>query len=266
MEFNKMKERLNIMIAIGTTVKLDNKTATIEDFLIPESENDEIKYSLMTEDGDWLGLRTESEFTIVKQLGMKLNYLEKVHKGKYTNVYNLHYKNAIGNEKIYEVMSRRDLSETVLGTHNDAITIIIHHKTEDKYLLLYEYRLSAGQFIFNVVAGLVEKGENAVTACIREVFEETNIEIKETDITYRLPASFSAIGLSDEQMETFFVEVDGEYNLHTDGNPNEIIVPRFYSLDEIEYLLHNEKFTSRTQLLFEMLILQKKGETFWNSI
>lgn len=252
------------MLAIGTIVKMNNKTYTIEDYLIPENKDEEIQYSIMTEDGEWGGLRKECELEVVKSLGMHLNYLEKVHKGKYTNVYNLHYENAIGNEKVYEVMSRRNLSETVLGTHNDAITIIIHHKTENKYLLLYEYRLSAGQFIFNVVAGLVEKGESSIDACMREVFEETNIKIKETDITYRLPASFSAIGLSDEQMETFFVEIDGEYNLHTDGNPNEIIVPRFYSLDEIEYLLKHEKFTSRTQLLFEMLILQNKRETFWN--
>lgn len=251
------------MLTIGTTVKVNDKIAVIEDFLIPKVEGHEIKYSVETEDGEWLGLRKESELTIIKPLGMQFNYFEKVHSGKYTNMYNLHYTNAIGDEKIYEVMSRKDLAETALGHHNDAITIIIHHRTEDKYLLLYEYRLSAGQFIFNVVAGLVEEGEDAVTACMREVFEETNIKIKETDITYRLPAAFSAIGLSDEQMETFFVEIDGEYNLHTDGNPNEIIVPRFYSLEEIEYLLQHEKFTSRTQLLFEMLILQNKGETFW---
>ncbi len=252
------------MLAIGTVVKVNNKTYTIKDFSIPQEINDSIMYSITNEEGECCDLIKESDLTVVKPLGMELNYLEKVHQGKYTNVYNLHYKNAIGNEKIYEVMSRRNLSETVLGSHNDAITMIIHHKTEDKYLLLYEYRLSAGQFIFNVVAGLVEKGENPVTACIREVFEETNINIKETDITYHLPASFSAIGLSDEQMETFFVEVDGKYNLHTDGNPNEIIIPRFYSLEEIEYLLQHEKFTSRTQLLFEMLILQKKGKNFWN--
>ena len=146
---------------------------------------------------------------------MKLLNIELAHKDKYTNLYHLNYKNLNNDIKTYEVVSRKDLlkEETSLGNHIDAITMIIKHKSENKYLILKEFRLSVNRFVYNFVAGLIDDGETPLEACIREVFEETNIKITKDNIKYELNDSYSAIGLSDERIKTFFVEIDGKYEL-----------------------------------------------------
>lgn len=255
------------MLTVGSKVKIKNENNVIkgnnifkiEDFVI---KGGIIRYIL---NNGSLYL-TEDDLIVIEEPKMKLQNIILEHKDNYTNLYHLNYKNLDGKPKNYEMISRKNLfnKNLEIGKHTDAITMVIKHKTENKYLLLREFRPAANTFVFNLVAGLIDEGETSIDACIREIWEETNIKITKENIIKKLSSSYSAIGLSDEQVETFFVEIDGSYDLHTDGNPNECIYPRFYSLEEIKFLLQTEKFTSRTQMLFEILCIQEDNKTFFN--
>ena len=55
-------------------------------------------------------------------------------------------------------MSRKDFSKKEeLGINIAGVSIVIHHKTEDKYLLLREFRMGANQFVYNFVAVLIDE-------------------------------------------------------------------------------------------------------------
>ena len=185
---------------------------------------------------------------------MKLIDISLVNKGKFLNLYHLKYKNKAGNDKVYEIVSRNKIeTKEDIGTKANGVTIVIKHKTENKYLLLKEFRMSVNNFVYNFVAGLIDDGESVEETIHREVFEETGL--KDIKITKILPPAYSGIGHCDELVYTAFVEVDGEYELVGDSHENELIYPQFYSIKELKELLLCEKFTTKTQAICYMLTI-----------
>lgn len=191
----------------------------------------------------------------------QLNSIENVYNGKYLHFYNLNYKNKIGDDKIYEIVSRKPINKNNLGKHNDAVVIVVKHKTLNKYLLLKEFRPAINNYVFNLVAGLIDDGEDEVSTIIRELKEETGLIITKDNIKRISPSTYTAIGLSDEQVSMAYVEVDSDIDLQGDTNPNELMFPQFYSLDEIKEILKYENITTRLQLVFnEEIFKQEKKE------
>lgn len=75
---------------------------------------------------------------------------------------------------------------------------------EPRLLLSYEFRYPVGRFLLSVPAGLIdeqdkEKEEPILFAAIREIKEETGLEIRESDlVTIVNPLLFSTPGMTDE--------------------------------------------------------------------
>lgn len=75
---------------------------------------------------------------------------------------------------------------------------------EPRLLLSYEFRYPAGQYLLSVPAGLIdeedrERPDVLVSTAVREIREETGLEIRETDIVKVVnPLVFSTPGLTDE--------------------------------------------------------------------
>ena len=69
---------------------------------------------------------------------MELLKLEKIKDGKYLKNYELTYRNKIGKEKKYEIVSRGDIAgPEAIGKRVSGVSIVAYH--EDKMLLLREY-------------------------------------------------------------------------------------------------------------------------------
>lgn len=89
----------------------------------------------------------------------------------------------------------------------DAVTCVVIVKINDeepKLLLTNEYRYPAGQFLLSPPAGLLDpedaKEEYPIlSTAIREIKEETGIDIKSTDKLFAInPLLFSTPGMTDE--------------------------------------------------------------------
>lgn len=172
------------MLTIGSKVKIKNKDGNFE-IVNFEIKDDEISYIL--NNGDYV---KEDMLEILFEPKMELQNVELRYKDKFTNLYHLKYKNLNKEEKIYELLSRKELNNNFVGKHIDAITMVIKHKSLNKYLLLREYRLAVNTFVYNLVAGLIDEGETPIEACIREVWEETNLSITKDNIVYSLGNSY----------------------------------------------------------------------------
>lgn len=174
---------------------------------------------------------------------LKLIEFKKVKDGRYLKNYELKYINKAGNEKTYEIVSRRELSGADdLGDKPSGVSIIA--TCNNKLLLLHEFRMGINQTIYNLCAGMLEPNETIETCIERELYEETGLKLKR--ILKILPPSFAAAAISDVTTYIAFVEVEGTFNDHT--SDNEMIHPGFYTKEQIEELLANEKFSSRAQL------------------
>ena len=98
--------------------------------------------------------------------------------------------------KHYYDATRRDME--------DLTAVKDREGEEPKLLLSYEFRYPAGQYLLSVPAGLIdredrEKPDVLVSTAVREIREETGLEIRDTD-TVRVvnPLVFSTPGLTDE--------------------------------------------------------------------
>jgi len=174
---------------------------------------------------------------------MKLLSLKKVKDGRYLKNYELTYLNKAGKEKTYEIVSRKDLEDiSQLGALPSGVSIVA--TCCDKMLLLHEFRMGVNKKIYNLCAGMLEEGETIETCVARELYEETGLQLKK--IIKILPASYSAVAISDLKTYIVFAEVAGTFADHS--SVNEDIEADFYTRAEISDLLNTADFSSRAQM------------------
>lgn len=175
---------------------------------------------------------------------MELIQFEKVKDGKYLKNYELTYLNKLGNEKKYEIVSRKELKDaSELGQRPSGVSIIA--TCGDKLLLLHEFRMGVNRTIYNLCAGMLEPGEDIATCIARELYEETGLKVKK--IKKILPPSFSAVAISDITTYIAFVEVFQD-DFQDFSSENEQIEAGLYTREQVSELLETEPFSSRAQM------------------
>ena len=182
---------------------------------------------------------------------MKLLHLKKVKDGKYLKNYELTYLNKKGKEKVYEIVSRHEISDiNALGNHVSGVSIVAY--CEDKLLLLREFRMGVNHYVYNLCAGMIEEGESIEECIQRELYEETGLQVKR--ILQILKPSYAAVAISDVKTQIAFVEVEGGFADHT--SENEEIEAKFYNKEEVRELLETEDFSSRAQMAAYFFVTQ----------
>lgn len=167
---------------------------------------------------------------------MELQKIEKKLDGKYLSFYNLHYKNRLGHEKIYELVSHNHSIENGEDLYNqsaEAVVMIVLDRLHEHILLNKEFRMGVNSYVLNTPCGLIEKGETYLEAVSRELKEETGLNL--IKVLNVMGPSYSSVGISNEKTICVICEADGEIG----GNPepDEEIECRWYSKGEIRRLL-----------------------------
>lgn len=175
---------------------------------------------------------------------MELIHFEKVKDGRYLKNYEITYINKLGREKKYEIVSRRELeSADDLGARPSGVSIVA--TSNDKLLLLHEFRMGVNRYVYNLCAGMLEKDEDIETCIARELYEETGLKV--TKIKKILPPSFAAVAFSDTTTYIAFVEVEGDFQ--DNSSENEQIEAQFYTREKVSALIdQGEAFSSRAQI------------------
>ena len=125
----------------------------------------------------------------------------------------------------------------------DAVVLIIHNADKSKILINREFRLAPGKWVYNFPAGLIDPGETPEEAATRELWEETGLHLDSVDDF--IPASYSAVGFSNEKNVCIVGTASGEFEKSTSSV--EEIEAGWFTKDEIKELLQKETFAARTQ-------------------
>ncbi len=176
---------------------------------------------------------------------MKLIKMEKVRDSRYLKNYELTYENKSGKQKVYEIVSHRELSDPAqLGQKCSGLSIVAH--CGGRLLLLRDFRMGVNRHVYNLCAGMIEEGETIEDCIRRELYEETGLSLKK--IEKILPPAYAAVSITDIVNQIAFVEAEGTItDAHT--SDNEEIRAAFYTPEEVEKLLETEMFTSRCQVV-----------------
>lgn len=163
---------------------------------------------------------------------IKKDQVQPLHETRFISLYDLQYKEGVhyfdASRHKREDLTALKTDEEFKAMTADAATIMLVVKTpkeEPRLYLQYEYRYPTGQFLLSPPAGLLdpedrEEAEPLKVATIREIKEETGIDVKETD-TFKVlnPLVFSTPGMTDESnaLTLAYVTLSDLSSLTTDG-------------------------------------------------
>ena len=178
---------------------------------------------------------------------MEFKGIEKKEEGKFITRYDVTYETADHQIKTYEMISRNPQIhsfEELHGKNADAVVIIVTDESGERILVDREFRLAPGHWVYNFPAGLIDPGETPQESAVRELWEETGLELYE--INDFLGISCSAVGFSNETNVCVVGKARGEF--HQSTSTVEEIEAAWYTKAEIRQLLKNgDPFAARTQ-------------------
>ncbi len=151
--------------------------------------------------------------------------IKKQTENRFLNLYELSAKRRSGKVAPYFLASRaKDEEHLKIQTHKnnpDGVIIYgVYGEQKDKIALVRQYRYPIGDYIYEFPAGLVEDGEDLVTAGTREIFEETGLHLTPVPCNpcYQKPF-FTTVGMTDEACGTVYGYLEGDpTNIHQEDS------------------------------------------------
>lgn len=156
-------------------------------------------------------------------------------KNRFVNMYELKSVNKKGNEFSYFLASRAKNQEGLKlssrKTNADGVSIYAVVKgtsqAEDRIILVKQYRYTIDSVLYEMPAGLVEEGEDFHEAAVRELKEETGMNLHPIPVSNAIEKPFfTTVGMCDEACAAVYGYADGEvnYELLEDGEELEVVL------------------------------------------
>lgn len=138
---------------------------------------------------------------------------------RFLNMYTLEMESDTGKESTYYVASRaKNIDELKITTKkNKADGVIIYSlyqdedDKEEKVVLIRQYRCPLDDYIYEFPAGLVDEGEDFKTAGVRELKEETGLDLIPINAKDMFTKPFfTTVGMTDESCGTVYGYAKGK--------------------------------------------------------
>ena len=176
----------------------------------------------------------------------KIDSIEKLTDNRFLNMYLVKGHNGKGYHSNYMVASRAEQIEdlkisTGKNTPDGVIIYAVYGERKDRVVLVRQYRYPINGFVYEMPAGLVEKGEDYHEAAVRELHEETGLdfELVPADPMYEEPR-FTTIGMTDESCATVYGYASGEIS-DAYAEPSEEIQVVLADREECRRILREER-------------------------
>ena len=175
----------------------------------------------------------------------KIKEVEVLAKTKFLSLYNAKYENKNGKERNWTIASRKEndvLTKTLIQGKEDkvdAVVIVAFHKREKKLVLVKQFRVPINDYIYELPAGLVDEGEEAIVSLKRELKEETGLEVIEIIPSMGRDKVYLSPGMTDESVNLVYCMCDGE--ISKDGlEDDEDLEPLLISKEEAKVILQSD--------------------------
>ena len=164
---------------------------------------------------------------------------------KFLNMFEFKGKNKVGHDFRYFVASRADSDSDLKAVsgenHPDGVIMYaLYGEKKDRVVLIRQFRIPLGGFIYEFPAGLVEKGEDYRECAVREMHEETGLTFIPVQADPMFEAArFTSAGLTDESCCMVYGYAEGEPSRKylEEGEEIQIILA---DRDEIRRILREE--------------------------
>ena len=143
----------------------------------------------------------------------RIEKINQITKNRFLNMYTLEMKSDVGKKSTYYVASRaKNVDELKITTkENKADGVIVYSIYQDEYdgeekiVLIRQYRCPLDDYIYEFPAGLVDEGEDFKTAGVRELKEETGLDLLPVNAKDMFTKPFfTTVGMTDESCGTVY--------------------------------------------------------------
>jgi ADP-ribose pyrophosphatase len=143
-------------------------------------------------------------------------------KVKFVTLFAVKYLDRKGTLKHWHMVSRGDQPKCITNDNRrpDAAIIVPYHAREDKLVVIREYRVPVGDYMYGFPAGLLDPGEDLAVAAGRELHEETGLDL--STVYRHSPAIYSSAGITDEAIAMVFAEVTGTPSIRGNEDSEDI--------------------------------------------
>lgn len=176
----------------------------------------------------------------------KIKKIEQATQNPFVNLYNLEVEHKSGKAGRYYVASRAKNAEALeinrkQQAPDGVIIYSLYGEKKDKVVLIRQYRYPIDNYIYEFPAGLVEPGEDYHEAAVREMKEETGLDLcpVKVDSIYERPY-YTTIGMTDECCGTVYGYCTGEIraDLMEDTEEIEVVLA---DREEVKRILREER-------------------------
>ena len=197
----------------------------------------------------------------------KIQSLKSLVETKFVSLYDVEYKNKNGEKKHWMVSSRKDkeeLEKIYLENKEDkvdAVVICAFHKSENKLVLINQYRVPINKYIYELPAGLVDNNENIETSVRRELKEETGLDLISINKINSKDKLYLSPGMTDESVAFVYCLCDGQLS-DKYQEEDEDIKPLLISKEEAKNILESkDSIDIKAYLILQMF--EKLGENLF---
>ena len=197
----------------------------------------------------------------------RIGRIQKQTDNRFLNLYELEAIHRDGSVSPYYVASRAkeigDLKAVTQENKPDGVILYgVYGEQKDKVVLIRQYRYPLNGYVYEFPAGLVEPGEDFNEAAVREMKEETGLELNpiRVDRMYSEPR-FTTVGMTDESCATVYGYVDGECSLKglEESEELEIVLA---DKEEVRRILKEERVAIMCAYMLMHFLHSEDGEPF----
>ncbi len=139
----------------------------------------------------------------------RIGRIEKKTDNAHLNFYQLEAQHRDGRISPYYMASRaKDIAHLKSVTGKNApdgvILYGVYGPEKDKLVLIRQYRYPLGGYVYEFPAGLIEDGEDTLSAGIREMYEETGLSFQPRESGSYSRPFFTTVGMTDESCSMVF--------------------------------------------------------------
>lgn len=190
----------------------------------------------------------------------KIKKIDTLVETKFVGLYDVEYKNKNNEDKHWMVASRKnkeELERIYLKNEDDkmdAVVIAALHKSENKLVIIKQFRIPINNYIYELPAGLVDKDEDIYNTVARELKEETGLEVLEINKVKSKEKLYLSPGMTDESVAFIYCTCDGKISteyLEEDEDIEAVLVSKE---EAMEILNGKEKIDVKSYLLLQMFV------------
>lgn len=197
----------------------------------------------------------------------KYTGIHKLSDNRFLNLFKMDALTDAGRAFEYYFVSRRKAEQLKLYTKDiqaeGCVIYPIVKNEPDKIVMIRQYRYPLDDYLYELPAGLIDAGENAAQAAVREMKEETGLDFEVYeggDVAYRR-SFFMGAGFTDESCQAVFGYASGHINQDMIED-TETIQVLLVDKKEAQRILREEKVSLRAAYLLMQFLHNNAQKPF----